>query len=117
VPAKSAASYIEEISDPNLRRLAKRVRSIVRKSIPDADESLKMGAPCYSINGQMVALIGDYKKHINLYFFEGARLSSDLLEGTGKGMRHIKIAAEPNINPTEFSRLLKEAAKNAEKTK
>jgi len=114
---KSAASYIEAISDPNLRRLAKKVRSIVKKSIPDANESLKMGAPCYSINGQMVSLIGDYKRHINLYFFQGARLSSDLLEGTGKGMRHIKIAAESDINPGEFSRLLTEAAKNAEETK
>ncbi len=76
-----------------------------------------MGSPCYSVNGQMVALIGDYKKHINLYFFQGARLSSERLEGTGKGMRHIKVAVESDINPEEFSRLLKEAAKNAEKVK
>ena len=65
----------------------------------------------------MVALIGDYKKHINLYFFQGARLSSDLLEGTGKGMRHIKIVGDSDINSAEVSRLLKEAAKNAEKIK
>src|ERR1700733_9716973 len=115
MPEKSVISYITSISEPNLRRIARKVRSVVRESIPDADESIRMGAPCYTVNGQMVALIGDYKKHVNLYFFQGAKLSSDLLEGTGKGMRHIRITKVSEINSLEFSRLLKEAAKNANK--
>jgi len=52
-----------------------------------------------------------YKDHINLGFFLGAKLNSRLLEGSGKGLRHIKVRNEGDIKNGEFSKLLKEAAK------
>ena len=110
---ETVESYIENIDDPKLKRLAKKVRTIARKSIPEAEEGIKMGIPCFSIGKKMVASIADYTEHINLYFPEGAKLSSPLLEGTGNGMRHIKISSESDIESIEFSRLLKEALRNA----
>ena len=65
----------------------------------------------------MVAAIGDYTDHVNLYFVQGVKLSSNLLEGSGKGMRHIKIEKQSDIMPDEFSRLLKEAVRNELKEK
>jgi hypothetical protein len=115
VKEKSAASYIENISDAALRRLARKVRAVIQEAIPEADESLKMGMPCYSIGNKIVASIGDYTHHINLYFAQGAILCSDLLEGSGKGMRHVRIQVESDIIPDEFSKLLKQAVKNAQK--
>ena len=44
-------------------------------------------------------------------FFMGAKLKSELLEGTGKGLRHIKVKTQEDIDETEFGRLLKDAAK------
>ncbi len=70
-----------------------------------------MGVPTYSVNGKGIASIADYSRHINLYFFQGAKLSSKLLQGTGKGMRHIKIYTLKHIDETEFTKLLKKAAK------
>ncbi len=113
IPAKSAVSYLNDISDDRVRRLAKKLRIVIRRSLPESEESMKMGIPCYSIGNKMITSIGDYKNHVNLYFFQGAKLSSKLLEGSGKGMRHIKIESEADILPDEFSRLLKEAAQNA----
>jgi hypothetical protein len=71
-----------------------------------------MGVPCYSVNRKYVALIRDYKNHVNLYFPQGAKLSSDLLKGVGKGMRQIKTAEASDIKEKEISRLLRPAASN-----
>jgi hypothetical protein len=112
--SKTVAAHIQEIPSPKVRRLAKKIRTIVRSSIPEAEESLKMGMPCYSVGKKMVVLIGDYQNHVNLYFVQGARLSSELLKGSGKGMRHIRVEDESSILPEEFLRLLTKAIRNAQ---
>ncbi len=103
----------DNISNSDLRRLAKKLRLIARKAIPDAQEEIKMGMPCYSINKKRIALIADYTKHVNLYFPAGARLSSDLLKGNGEAMRHIRISEDNDLRVGEILKLLKQAAKNA----
>jgi hypothetical protein len=103
-------SYIENI-DPKLRNLARKVWGIGRKTLPKRDEKIWMGVPTFFIDGKGFASIADYSKHLNLYFFQGARLSSKLLEGTGKGMRHVKIESSKDIDEKEIARLFKEASK------
>lgn len=100
--------------DPKLRVLAKEVWSIGRKALPKAQESIRVSVPTFSVNGNYFAMIRDYSNHVNLYFFSGAKLSSKLLEGTGKGMRHIKIASRDDIKSAEIARLLRAAAKLSE---
>ena len=101
--------YIDDM-DPKLRVFAKKIRSIIRKAIPQAVERIWMGIPNYAINGSGISSIADYSNHINLYFLFGAKLKSKLLQGTGKGMRHIKIAKRGDIEEKEITRLLKQAA-------
>lgn len=43
-----------------------------------------MGVPNNSVDKESVAAIAEYTNHVNLYFFSGAELSSNLLQGTGK---------------------------------
>jgi hypothetical protein len=80
------------------------------RSLPDAQESIRMGIPNYSVKGENIAAIAEYTKHVNLYLYSGAKLSSKLLEGTGKGMRHIKVVISSDINEKEIRRVLKQAA-------
>ena len=110
---KTAVAYINQISDVKIRKLARKVRAVIKDSVPEAKETLKMGIPCYTVNDKMFTSIADYTAHVNLYFNQGSKLSSTRLEGTGKGMRHIKVGSESDIDAEEFSRLLKEAARNA----
>jgi hypothetical protein len=56
-----------------------------------------------------VANIMSFRDHVNLGFFMGARLKSRRLEGTGKGLRHIKVRVAEDVDRKEFARLLKEA--------
>jgi len=110
---RTVSEYLDNIADPKVRRLAKKIRSVARSAIPEASEGIRMGIPCYSVDRKYVALIGDYKNHVNLYFPQGAKLSSDLLEGTGKGMRHIKISEDSDIDNPRISKLLQLATRNA----
>ncbi len=103
--------YVEGIRDQNLRTIVSKLRSISKKSIPRAIESIKWGHPNYSINGKNIASMSEQSKYVNLYFFSGAKLSSKLLEGTGKGMRHIRINTPEDINERAISLLFKQAAK------
>jgi hypothetical protein len=48
---------------------------------------------------------------VDFGFFRGAELSSKLLEGTGKGLRHIKIRSQKGVDLVELTRLLEDAAK------
>jgi hypothetical protein len=100
--------YISKV-DPKLRRQFQELRSIVRKALPDAIEAVKWGVPFYTLKGVGVASIAEYTGHVNLYLLQGAKLSSDLLEGTGKGMRHITVKTMAEIKETEIKRLVRKA--------
>jgi hypothetical protein len=101
-------AYVSKV-DPKLRKQFEKLRSIVKRALPGATEAVKWGVPFYSLNGVGVAAMADYSEHVNLALMQGAKLSSDLLEGTGKGMRHITVKTLAEIKETEFIRLLREA--------
>jgi hypothetical protein len=96
--------------DPHLRSLTGSLRRVIKRSIPEAVGQLKWGNPTYSVNGKNVACIMHYSDHVNLGFFAGSKLKSRRLEGTGKGLRHIKVRSKSDIDEKEFGRLLKSAA-------
>ncbi len=99
--------------DPKRRELAQEIRRIVRETLPEAQELVKWDKPTYLLNGANVAWIMVYGDHVNLGFFQGAKLKSKRLEGTGKGLRHVKVWRREDVDTKEFSRLLKEAAEMA----
>lgn len=96
--------------DPDKRKTAQKLRSIVKSTLPDVVETVKWGNITYLLGDENLSWIMAYKDHLDLGFFKGAELKSELLEGTGKGLRHIKVKTEKDINGKEVSRLLKEAA-------
>ena len=95
--------------DPNIRRLAEDVRRVVKRAAPEMQEFVKWGAPTYVVNGKNVACIMVYKNHVNLGFFQGAKMKSKRLEGIGKGLRHVKVYRLKDIDEKEFTRLIREA--------
>src|SRR6267143_6829904 len=78
--------------DARTKATALAIRRFLRRSAPELDEVLFMGVPNWRGNA-WVCYIADYKDHINLGFHKGAKINdpSGLLEGTGKGLRHVKI--------------------------
>ena len=87
------------------RAVAKLVHALLFKLVPGANSIVKWGNACYYHDGVCFAVLYETKACINLGL-PGATISDPhkLLHGTGKKMRHIKLATKadaghPGIPP------------------
>jgi uncharacterized protein YdhG (YjbR/CyaY superfamily) len=64
--AKNVAGYIARFP-PSARRVLKRVRSIVRKALPGAEETISYQIPTYKLHGRTVLYFAAWKEHYSLY--------------------------------------------------
>ena len=80
-----------------LRAIAKQLRAVARKQMPDAHEFIYHDAIGYSVSDSpfdRICYISPQKKgYVNFGFFFGAGLPdpANLLIGEGKRLRHVKI--------------------------
>ena len=93
------------------RDIARTLREIVRNTAPRLTETIKWGYPCYVGAGNVCSII-PYPDHVNLAFFRGTELADPdrLLEGTGKGMRHVKVWSANDIPRQSVAALILAAA-------
>ena len=66
---KSVPDYLRTLS-PDQRRALQRVRRIVRAAVPDAQEKISYGMPCFGLNGRWLAGYSAFERHCS--FFPGA---------------------------------------------
>ena len=90
--------------NPAWTDVLRRLREIVRKAAPQADESLNWGKPWYWQNG-MLCYFSAGKSHVTFGFRRATQLRDPdgLFEGTGKDMRHVKIRTAADIRPRQFA--------------
>jgi hypothetical protein len=103
VTLKSANSYFKDIPAKQ-RKIATELRRIVTESAPQAVEALKWNIPWYDDHGLMCYICA-YPAYVTLGFAHGADLNAPhgLLEGTGKGMRHVKVHSLDELRDIEKS--------------
>lgn len=77
---------------------------------PELKESIKWGNPVYEKEG-LVCYLAATKSYVSLGFFNGASLSDpdQLIEGTGKKMRHVKVRNLDEVRSRHFTAWVKEA--------
>ena len=102
---------------PAVCEIALQLRETILKTVPNADEKVYQGwnSIGYSYGGGMKAqfcAIGPLKDRVNLYFNRGAALAdpAELLEGTGKNMRHVKVRTTKEAQTKALKSLIKAAA-------
>jgi hypothetical protein len=99
---KAAQGTFEELLadvDPDLARIARRLRAIIRGVDKGTVETVRLGdhAATYGVGPRKMtdgyAYIMPMRGYVNLGFYQGAVLADPrgLLEGTGKGLRHVKV--------------------------
>jgi hypothetical protein len=98
---------------PNeIQEITNSLREIILHSSPELQEEYKWSMPNYSYNG-LVCYLQASKKHVNLGFQKGNELEEkdkhNLLQGTGKNMRHIRIHKKEDIRPDIFTSLIQSA--------
>ena len=112
--------WLDDIS-PQKKSSAMKVREIVFKAEPSIREVIKWGNLTF-LSDENIAWIINYpqKESINFGFFRATELSDPekLLEGSGKGLRHVKVRNEKDIDAKQFAAWVKEAVRlNKDKPK
>ncbi len=79
-PLQTVDEYIAGYSG-DVRGRLERMRALIRAAVPEAEERLSWGAPCYYLNGFMVQFAAA-KKHIGFYSSPAAirQFASELAE-------------------------------------
>ena len=63
---KSVNEYLATMPEPT-RKVLERVRAIIRKQLPDADEVISYQIPTYKKDGVAVIYFAGWKEHFSLY--------------------------------------------------
>ncbi len=108
---KTALSVDELLTNysPTVNSLVHGLWGLVREVKPDAAEHVHAGWKTISFEGGVY--IAPLKEGANLGFYKGVHLPDpeNLLEGTGKELRHVKIRKESDVKPEPLKRLIREA--------
>jgi hypothetical protein len=95
---------------PPQREIAAAVRKILHASAPKLEERILWGMPWY-LGKDKVFVVMATGQRINLGFWRGVDLEDPkgLLEGTGKGMRHVKLRTVKEARAPAVKALIRSA--------
>jgi hypothetical protein len=104
---------LKGVAEP-LTTIMLRLREIIIEVDPDTTEQPRPGdrALSYGVGPKKMkegyAFIAPQRGYVNLGFYQGTGLPdpSGLLEGTGKGLRHVKIRSLEDADRPEVRRLI-----------
>jgi hypothetical protein len=94
-----------------LGALARRWFDLLRASGDDVRELLHDGQPTACVGEAAFAYVDAFRAHVNLGFFHGNDLPdpAGLLQGSGKFMRHVRLAPGRGIDDAALRRLVADA--------
>lgn len=83
----------------------------IRRCGNDVRELLHDGCPVACVGDAAFAYVNVFTAHVNVGFFRGAYLDDpgDLLEGSGKRMRHVKLKPGGADDAAALERLIEDA--------
>jgi hypothetical protein len=94
-----------------LGAMARRWFEVMRECGHDVREILHDGHPTACVGDAAFGYVSVFKAHVNVGFFRGAELADpeQLLEGTGKLMRHVKLRTEADVDSAALLKLIETA--------
>ena len=100
------------------RQLISNIRDAIIASGHNFTEGIKWGTPGYwlpEISRRNIVYIAPHKNYVRLGFFNGATMPdpNNLLEGTGKKLRHIKIHEITPDNREALTKYVQTSANHA----
>ncbi len=101
--------YVAAVHGP-VQEIVKWLRGLVLRTAPELREELRMGVPTY-VGKDWICYIADYTKHANLGFYRGAEIGDTrgILEGTRKGLRHVKAKKQDRGLEEKLTALIRDA--------
>lgn len=103
--------YIEKLPE-DIQEMTVLLRKLILETSPKLVEEFKWSMPNYAYNG-LVCYLQTAKKHVNLGFHKGNELENvdkqNVLQGSGKAMRHIRFKKLEDIQPEIITPLIQAA--------
>ena len=89
-------------------QIARHWFEVIRACGEDVRETLHDGHPTACVNDAAFAYVNAFTAHVNVGFFRGAELAdpAQLLGGTGKYMRHVKLRPGNDVDATALIKLV-----------
>lgn len=108
---KEVDLYIQQAPKDQAETL-ETLRDLILETVPQTEELFKWGQPVYATEKNF-AYLKSTKNHVNLGFFNFKKITdpSNLLEGTGKSMRHIKINNIADFNIDTLKEMIRQSSK------
>lgn len=87
---------------------------VLRSGGPDVRDLLHDGHPAACIGEAAFAYVNVFSSHVNLGFYRGAELPDpeQLLQGTGRLMRHVKLQPGVPVDDAALRRLISAASED-----
>jgi hypothetical protein len=94
-----------------LGEIAKRWFEVMRACGDDVRELIHDGHPTACVGEAAFGYVNAFTAHVNVGFFRGAEIADpeQLLEGTGKFMRHVKLRPERDVDAMALTKLIQTA--------
>lgn len=115
----SVEQYLAEHAD--WKELISTLRSIIART--ELAETIKWGAPTYTLNGKNVVAIGAFKEHVALWFFNGVFLTDphntlvNAQNGKTKGLRQLRYSTPSELEESIVTSYVEEAIENEKQGK
>jgi len=115
IEGKQAGIWIDDYvkNAGRCESVAKAARALVKKTVKGVEEYVNpWKIPSFDSNGALCCfMVG--KEHVTFAFMRGAALPDPekLLEGKGKGVRHVKLRSVADVKRPGVKKLIAEAAK------
>ncbi|MCB0731431.1 MAG: DUF1801 domain-containing protein [Ignavibacteriae bacterium] len=105
--SKAVSDYIN-FAPSDQFEILETLRKLIHTNVKNVSEAIKWNMPVFS-NPKNFCYLQSTKNHVTLGFYNPERIndSANLLEGTGKVMKHVKIKSKDEINTELFSKWLK----------
>jgi uncharacterized protein YdeI (YjbR/CyaY-like superfamily) len=95
------------------RPILEHVRARVRAVVPEAEETLKWGAPAFTLGGKILLVMAAFKAHVALNFWRGQELRGEAAQAEGMG-QFGKLTSTDDLPPDdELDALIRKAAELA----
>ena len=84
---------------------------VIRNCGDEVLELVHDGCPTACVGDAPFAYVAVYKAHVNVGFFHGASLRdpAQILQGSGKRMRHVKLMPETRVDSAALAKLIEAA--------
>ena len=102
--------WLRQQSD-DLGKIAQHWFQVMRNCGDDVRELIHDGQPTACVRDAAFCYVDAFTAHVNVGFYLGAELDDphELLEGTGKFMRHVKLGPGRDVDAAALKRLIEAA--------